>query len=75
MILNRIRAIRVLCYANELMLVRHIESQPFQGGQRVRYPYRLRRLVISSNRQRIDQTTRCRLLNDTRVARNRYLSI
>jgi len=72
MILNRIRVIRILCYANELMLVRHIESQ---GGQRVRYPYRLRRLVISSNRQRIDQTTRCRLLSDTRVARNRYLFI
>jgi len=49
MILNRIRAIRVLCYANELMLVRHIESQPFQGGRRVQYPYRLRRLVISFN--------------------------
>jgi len=49
MILNHIRAIRVLCYINELMLVRHIESQPFQG-RRVRYPYRSRRLVISSNR-------------------------
>jgi len=43
--LNRIRAIRVLCYANELMLICHIESQPFQGGQRVRYHYNSRRYI------------------------------
>ena len=36
-------------YANELMLVCHIESQPFQGGWHVRYLYHLRRLVISFN--------------------------
>ena len=48
-ILNYIRAIRVLCYANELVLVCDIESQSFQGGRHVRYPYRLLRLVISSN--------------------------
>ena len=37
MVLNHVRAIRVLCYINEFMLISHIESQPFQGERRVRY--------------------------------------
>jgi len=75
-LLNRIqsiRAIRILCYANELMLVCHVESQIFQGRRRVRYLLFMASsyIVISNHidKESINRT-KCQLLSDACVVRN-----